>query len=423
MKKHWHDIINKIDNLEDRRLLRDVLLGAFSNIEDYTNEQLNNIKKRVFEESKFTEQDFNIYTSLVTKDTYDPINDFLFPMEPEDLNGIDLEELLKFRDESEENLILGKFYLDLDYLELKEIHQKLEKRKFSGKIVTNKSTYDINITLAPHEGYKAQVEKLYMLHIENKMPWKTVLNPGIYKFIEIRLASHVELEKQEKIQEITFDLEEFDSHQLAVYIPLWNVGNVPLTNQGFPQPAINRVHYEHEITFKESARKNGYLFDSDNTLNGVIDVRLYENGVLLTSQKDDITNWKLWHILHPLPQDLENQNVMTNAKKESFINHYAMGGRTVRSTGEIYRIANAYIGSSKLKLVNVEIVNHINENIDTYAVNYFLKDDIRKDKDKKIMLLTFAIENMNNFTRDEMSFITSEINLQFPEYECVGKLI
>jgi hypothetical protein len=57
-------------------------------------------------------------------------------------------------------------------------------------------------------------------------------------------------------------------------------------------------------------------------------------------------------------------------------------------------------------------------------MNFFLIDDIRVGNDKKIMKLKFKALNNDSYIREDLlSFIVSEIQMYFSEYECQGELI
>lgn len=433
MKEHWKERVSKIVDSDERRLLRDVLSSAFSNIEDYTNSQLEAIKQRVFEESKVDNNNFDIYTSVVSIDDYDPINDFLFPMDVNDLVDIPFDAtVITERSVSGEKPILGKLYFELDYLELSAIKKTLPQRTFKGQLKTNRHNYEIEVSLAPYLGYLNQIEKLYQLHLENKIPWKTVLHPSIHKFMQMQLETTIAFDKQEKVEEIIINFEELDVHKQINQIPLWNVVKKPFSNQGFSIPTGDGVYYEHFLPLDDEVREMEYLVDSNAELNGIVNVRLNIDRLVLLSSKDIITNWRLWTIIKPLATDLAIPKLMSNRKRESFIDNYSMkSGRTIRTVGEIYRIAHLFVSTTSLKLVDHELgaladnkngINEKNEKNETYPLNLFVKDEIRIEADKKVMKLKFTTDENTPFTRDIMSFIVAEIALYFPEYRCVGEL-
>ena len=424
MKEHWQKRLSKIEDLEERRLLRGVLLAAFTNIEEYTNTQLEAIKQRVFNESKPDHDQYNIYTSIVSINEYDPINDFLFPMQTADLEELPFDAtIITEMMEAGEKPTLGKLYFELDYLDLLEISQTLSNRKFKGQLKTSRGLYDIEISLSPYIGYLKQMEKLYELYLENNIPWRTVLHPSIHKFMEMQLETEIEFKKRERIEEITIDLEELDDYKQINQIPLWNIKTKPFKNQGFPIPSGDRINYEHILAFEEDDRELGYLIDSDLEDSTIINIRMETDRLILASSKDIISNWYLWMVVNPLEDDLNIQNLMSNRKIESFVDNFANStGRIVRTTAEIHRIVNLFVDAADLKLVDIR-VDVEDESYETYPLNLFVKDEIRIDDSKKIMKLKFTTAEMTPFTRDIMSFLTSEISLYFPEYRCVGELV
>ena len=425
MKEHWQERLLKIEDLGERRLLRGVLLAAFVNIEEYTNTQLEAIKQRVFNESKPDHDQYNIYTSVVSINEYDPINDFLFPMQTADLEELpfDAAVITEIIDAGEKPT-LGKLYFELDYLELLDIRKTLPNRRFGGELKTSRDVYEIEISLSAYNGYIKQIEKLYELYLGNNVPWRTVLHPSIYKFMEIQLETEIEFKKRERIEEITIDLEELDAYKQINQIPLWNIKIKPFKNQGFPIPSGDRINYKHILVFEEDASELGYLIDSDSEVDGIINTRKETDRLILTSSKDVISKWHLWMVVNPLEDDLNILNLTSNRKIESFIDNYANRvGRVVRTIGEIHRIVNLFIDAAELQLVDIEIGAKSERICETYDLNSFVKDEIRVDEDKKIMKLKFTTAKTTPFTRDLMSFLTSEIALYFPEYRCVGELV
>jgi len=56
-------------------------------------------------------------------------------------------------------------------------------------------------------------------------------------------------------------------------------------------------------------------------------------------------------------------------------------------------------------------------------MNSFMKDEIREDKRARQLILNFRANTKETWmVRDLMSFITSEVQELYPEYQCGGKL-
>ena len=61
---------------------------------------------------------------------------------------------------------------------------------------------------------------------------------------------------------------------------------------------------------------------------------------------------------------------------------------------------------------------------ETYEVNDFIVDEIRDSNIKKVLILSFEAQEKNNYLNyDILSFIISEVQFIYPEYECEGRLI
>ena len=418
MKEHWRKRLNSIENLEERRLLRDIINTALTPLEDYKDAQLEAIKQRVFDEVKVDDDEFAIYGAVIPRKDYDVNSDFLYPMIDDDLTEIPSDTV-----ESGEKLFLGKVYIERDYLELENIKKDILNRKFRGQLKTNRNSYEIEVSLTPYTGYIKQVEKLYNLFAENNLNWCTVLFPSIYKFMEMHLETQIIFEKDEEIEEIITNLEELESYKQMDQIPLWNVRTTSFGSYG-KKSGDNPNHYEHTLQEANSTRKLGYLFEGGSESEGIMGVRRETEKMVLIASTDIISKWHLWTIVSPLNSELNHKNLLSNKKVESFIDHYARrhGQKPVFTLGEIYRLSNMFVDTSDLKLVDIEM-NVKYEGFETYELNPFVIDEIRTVKDKRVMKLKFTTENLTPFTRDIMSFLTSGISLHFPDCRCFGVLI
>lgn len=424
MKAHWQERITKIENLDDRRLFKDILETAFSQMEEYTQTQLEAIKQRVFDESKVTGSELDIYTAIVPIGDYDPINDFFYPMDEADLSTklLDAEELFEMIKVGEEPS-LGKLYFDVDFLELSQIQIMLETRKFEGSIKTDKNEYKIKTMLKPYKGYQKIIERFYELHLENDISWKSILHPAIHKFMEIKLISKIQIGLKEKIQEITIDFEEIESYRKINHIPLWNIKLLTFDHRGFPSPTLDRINYDHMISFAEEKRVVTPLIDGKEESHTIISVKREEKRVLLTTTRGTLTNWSIWQILTPIEKDLIETVHLSNVKKTSFIeNHSKRSGTVIKTRGEIFRKSNLFLHGENVQLVDIIHLKKAPQLVDTYNLNGFMKDEVRTLDDKSVLKLVFKAQKLTTFTRDEISFLTSEIGMSFPEYRVIGVL-
>ncbi|WP_088825468.1 normocyte-binding protein [Listeria goaensis] len=420
MEKIFQDRLRKLEDLDDRKLLKDILNGVFSNLVTHTKTELNQLEARIFNEMEDMESNFDIYASLVSKEDFDPIHTFYFPMNSADVTetGIPFAEV-KENLKTNEVVSLGKVFLACDYLKLRQLKVGLEQRRFKGEMTTTMRTQAIEVRLVQDDSYLQQIEELYSVFIENDMPWRTVFQPYIYKFMRIELVSKVILDSKEEITSVAFDLEELDEYQHINQVPLWNLKPFEVKNASFPVPATDHVNYEHTVYMDFFDRSSGYLVDAKGT--DIVFVRREKEALTIVSPHERVLKWSLFQVVQPIEL---KEELLGNQRIELFTDRFARKeAQVVRSMCEISRMSNAFTAMKELKLEKVEIREPGEGLEETYPLNRFIKDNIRQDASKKVMQLFFKTTELTIITRDKMSFLVSEIQLHFPEFYCVGALL
>lgn len=421
MKELIKSRLNRIENLTDRALLKQIVNGVFIGLADYTEEQLQEIRDQVFYEIEDQEDQFDIYYQLLPKDEVDPISEFFFPLNEADLQELEEMEQLKEQIAGRAGAYLSKVYLDCDFLKIRDFLENSQKRTFTGMIETNVTSYPVNFLVKPYNGYLRQLEDLYTNFIGNSLPWKTVLHPHLYKFISIHLKDKLSLDKEEKIKKISFDLEEMKPYQRIDTIPLWNIRILDVRNESFAVPAQDHINYQHTINIEKFGMNHGYLVDTSRT--AIHYVRKTQESMTIISPNEKILNWQIYQFVQP-ESFLAELTIKSNHKEDSFTDRFAKRENfTIRSMCEISRIINRYSLMKDFSLEQIEILNQLPEKIQTYEVNSFLKDHIREEVNRSPMLLSFSTKQQTARTRDELSFLVSEIQLHFPEFFCIGALL
>ena len=80
MKEHFLEELNNIEDLEQRKLLKNIVIGCFSGLIDYQETVNRELTERVFNEVEDTESHYHIYMTVCQQQEVDPIDDFLFPV-------------------------------------------------------------------------------------------------------------------------------------------------------------------------------------------------------------------------------------------------------------------------------------------------------------------------------------------------------
>lgn len=424
MKDIIMDRLSKMEDLEQRKLLKDILTGVFLNLAEHQEDMNQRLEQRIFSEVENNEENYDVFVTICSKDEVDPVQEFLYPIRPEDMEDktYDLKDIaLKLS--QEEDVILLTVFLKCDYLKVKELLGS--RRKYRGQIVTDAGIYAIGVRLEQNKSYLEEIERLYQVFQKNSVPWRTVNNPYANKFFDVILVNcEGSIGEDEEVIEIRIDLEEHENYKMMNIIPLWNIEKQALKSTSFPVPVLERINYENILSLRKLGVEHAYLVDEDA---GIIKyVKRTPEELTIVSTVEKSGTWDVLKITKPISPMLGilEYRLVSNKKENSFSNKFVKKqALNVRTKSEIVRIINSFEASQDLELEQVEITKPGNEIGETYNMNRFLTDNIRVDRDKKVMLLTFRALKANNFiTRDIMSFLVSELQMYFPDYRCEGRL-
>ena len=114
---------------------------------------------------------------------------------------------------------------------------------------------------------------------------------------------------------------------------------------------------------------------------------------------------------------------MGNEKEYDFLNRLRSNSEMrIRTEAEIERITGSFPEVTKaLEYKDYYITDRELENtINTYDMNSFIIDEFKLKGKKEKLYIYFQILKKNYLTEDTVSFIISEIQFYFPEYECIG---
>jgi hypothetical protein len=198
-----------------------------------------------------------------------------------------------------------------------------------------------------------------------------------------------------------------------------------MKSDGFPMPAIDRINYEHVISLNKTGPDNGYLVKDNENL--VRYIKRNKDELVIVSPKEKAGNWCILKVTQPVEEKVRKfkYELISNCRKNSFINKFAQKQASIiRTKGEIMRIVNSFEASGRFKPESIQFGEFKNSSCITYDLNSFIVDDIRVGNDRKIMKLRFTSEEKDYFLiYDLLSFLVSEIQMYFPEFECKGELI
>ena len=145
MKELIIDRLSRMENLEERKLLKDILNSVFVNVVDYNEQMFAKLSQDIQQELSYEADQYTIFSSVVSRENYDPVDEFLYPMNMQDTKEevYDSKELLDNLKKGQESY-LTRLFLECDYRMIQDI---LSRGKYVGRIHTETNTYDITIRL------------------------------------------------------------------------------------------------------------------------------------------------------------------------------------------------------------------------------------------------------------------------------------
>lgn len=378
-----YERLRKIEDLEQRQLLKDIVSGVFVNLIDYQDEMNRKLEERVFNEIEDVENRFDIYVTLSSKEDVDPIHQCLFPMRPADLEtkAIDTAQLLQSL-KNKEQAVLCTLFLECDSIQIQQL--LVEKRRFNGTLVTTEGQVEIKVSLSKNSDYSQEIDKLYPIFQINGLPWKTINHPYAYKFLDVNLVDCPPLNEDTEVIEIMVDLEEYESKKRLDMVPLWNIERHEVKNVGFPIPAIDKINYEHVLSIRKIGNEHGYLVEADEE--NVRYVKRSDNELTIVSPQDKSGVWQLIKIAKMEDEKIGklHYELVSNRRIEHFMHKFASKyTANVKTKGEITRMINSFEAAVRVELVDVDIVDSFSRAGFTHSANPFLTEMIGENSHKK----------------------------------------
>ena len=414
--------MQNIGSLTNKKLLKNVFHDVYENLTDYNLSMYNGLTKKIFSETNNSMDNFTIYTSMDYIENIDPVSGFLHPIILEDV-----KPALKLSDFSNNNPspIIASVFMKCSNNEL--THFLNEKKVYKGVIKTNHNTHEINATAKRCNKYVEQIEMLYRTFQKNNIAWTTINCPYAYKFIDIVLVSPLNLAQDETVSEVTINLGSYEQYKHINVVPLWNIKTLKTKGHPIPMPAIDRINYEYHISLVESGLSNGYMFSLNNPDFLYMIRRNHEYGdefgyeIVAVAEYGEHKHWELLQVesISNLKGKMTTFEMVTN--KRGFGSAKSI---VIQTRSELESILKSYEQSKTVSFQDVKIIESNSMTKKTIDYNSFIDGNIRIDTSKPIMLLKFIVSGGEPYLEyDKISFLVSEIQTLFPEYNCIGELM
>jgi len=415
--------INRIGNLQERVAFKDIVEQIFLSLHEANQEMYSELEHRVMDDLAFDINRYQICIGMVEKELVDMSHHLLYPILEEDLAMKHYQaDLINESLKAQGSCPVKKLFMECDFLQIEKL---LQKEKISGRIRTNKDIYPAEFVLRRNMSYLQEIAHLYEVFIANGVKWQTVNAPYLYKFVDVYLTGNeLELMQGESITEIETDLMEFDQWAHENFVPLWNIKRMVLDSVGFPMPCEDHRSFEHVISIREYGNEHVYLIDDSRN---IINVRQTQNRLLVMGKEAEAKKWNVYMIRNGKNRKFESFTypVMTNRRKDEFVERFIVRQcMSVKTAAELTRFIRGFGMEEYIEYTGFEITDRTAGIQETYSMNSFILDEIRDNEYKKCLLLKFKGKGKYQFIlRDIMSFLTSEVQMLYPEYMCRGELL
>ena len=227
---------------------------------------------------------------------------------------------------------------------------------------------------------------------------------------------------QLEVRKVTTEFDEFSDKVLYKPLPLWNINEVTVKANSYPQPAVDRKYYEHHLYRKQFSEGHDYLLCRANTV--IRNIRRQDGDLYIICDSDLPEDWDFYEFV-PAPNQKNYENpLLSNKQDESFSrNMTEYFGQRIKTRTEVVRFFNSFECKEYLTFVNAQIKGKPRK-IETYSMEKFIDYEYRTGDRAQTLEFSFRPQDEDFYlNRDIMSFLVTEIQHLFPEYNCVGKLV
>ena len=421
INKYIQEKIPELNQLENRELFKDIVSGVVTELYKQVKSEYDQLETRVFSESPKANRMPDLITCVVDRNKYDVTDRNMKPMFEDDLTetAVNAAEMI-YSVKTNQPYYLYTCLIKADYLELNKLVKS--ERRFNGKIENETGEAAAKFLIKPNDRYQKKVEELYHIAKLNFLPYRSINAPYLYKLFDVYVEKIDEWDDQLEVKKITIDFDEFEKRILYDPLPLWNVNEVVIKANSYPQPAIDRKYYEHYLFKKQFNEGHQYLISKTDLMIRNI---FYKNGdMIIICDSDEPGDWNFYEVIPGANPEIYENPLMSNEQNDTFsqdmIEYY---GRRIKTHTELIRFIKSFKVSQYLEFADARIIKKPRK-VETYSMEKFIDYEYRAGDRPQALEISFrAVDEDFYLNRDIMSFLTTSLQQLFPEYQCVGKLI
>lgn len=420
LRDYVHKRALEINNLEERTLYRQITDGMMAELFQYLIDAQSALEQRVLSEVRPCGNDFAIHIGVTERELYDASDSFLMPICPEDITSArpTAAECLR----SDAPAAVERVFLRQNTREARKFAE--DGALYQGAVTTDKGTFPATFFVRRSRRYLERVERLYQVFHANHIPWATVCAAYLYKMFDVFVSDveGLEANSTDEIRSVSVDFGAYDPFLHRGMVPLWNLAGIEVNTSMYPSPCADHVHCEHRIFAHRLAPGCHYLVaDLERPLRNV---RMERGDMLITCQERGPVAWNLIQVNQDTEKLRYEYTPLVNQPADSFASNlgifYQQG---IKTLGELRHTILSYGYSDVVSFQRAELGAQLPAEAESYDMDQFITDELRKKSARETMLLHFAAADPDHYLNmDLVSFLVTKAQKIFPEYVCVGVL-
>lgn len=418
--------IQSIPGSGERVVFKELMESVFLSLYETNLKMYEELEQRVKDDLDYDKNRYYIKTGIIEKEFFDASHHLLFPMEENDLaeNLYSMKEIEQAVAESGA-FPLMKVMLCCDFLEQRKFLQT--QPVFEGVIKTREPDreWKVEVHLRENREYLEKIAYLYFLFTRNGIPWQTVNAPYLYKMADVIVTGIPEgVTGEEKIEQVSIQFGEYSKIIRQDVIPVWNVRRLELESVGFPIPCEDHQNFEHRISLRQYGSEHAYLVEDDRNIRTIS-----QSGekLQIVCEAGEAKKWGIYQIRSSKDKRIDHYTfpVMGNGREESFSEKYQRKwNQQIRTKTELTHFIKGFGLENYVSYQHCQIEDQFPDRQETYSMNFFVQDEIRdKTAQKKLVLYFRQGKKEEWLQRDVLSFLVSEVQRVYPEYDCGGILL
>ncbi len=410
----------KIEDLQNRELFRNIIGDMFSQLYQHMYAEYHGLEQRMLAELPRPVEAPDIMTGLCRRRDYDQTDKELYPMDAADLleKKIPAADVLAHLQEGKAYALFPVFFAG-ETAQLQTILQ--QRRKFSGTVKSDYSEVSAAFELRPCRRYLQQMEELYGVTGQNGLPWRSVLAPYLYKFAEVWITSLDGWEDDQAVERVTIDYAEYRDVIHEDMVPLWNIQPWQAHTSCYPEPCMDRTSYEHRLYASQFPDASQYLLDQSAA--EVRNVRWQGKDLVITCDQQEAADWSLLRFYPVNGAEKYGYRVYGNQHNQSFARNLLESyGQRIKTRTEVERFLRSFVCMRDFSLQDVRLRKTAGR-ADTYSTDAFIDYEFRTGSREYTLELDFRAGQEDYRNMDVISFLVTNLQHYFPEYECAGRLV